>query len=145
MLMYLINFWKKIFQDISLFLLDTCPFYWTFIHSTGHLSILLDIYPLYRTKWKSVTGQKNFSTGHLNSPLFYMLNVIFLNWIKLHVCWLTGTKIKNNTYMGSSINKVKISGEGGVKWFCDDSTRVFLQKSVIIRSGSSIWQIFKTL
>ncbi len=73
MLMYLINFWKYFLQDILLF-------YWTFICSTGHLSILLDIYPFYWTKWKSVTGQKYFSTGHLNSPhsplIIYMSQAI---------------------------------------------------------------------
>ncbi len=57
MLVYLINFWKYFLEDILLF--------------------LLEIYPFYRTKWKSVTGQKYFTTGHLNSPLKKSLNLKF--------------------------------------------------------------------
>ncbi len=47
--------WAQILLDIILFF-------------TGHLSFLLDVDPFYKTKWNSVTGQKYFSTGHLNSP-----------------------------------------------------------------------------
>jgi hypothetical protein len=44
MLMYLINLKNIFFTRHFTFLLEIYPFYWTLIHSTGHLSIPLDIY-----------------------------------------------------------------------------------------------------